>query len=206
MPRERRARLVSRRQAALLPLTKASPAPDFLSDGGLRCGDRRRPYESSATTYEPRKFRRLGSYGGSWWAEQRAHPAGQRGLDFPLDGGYASVAKRTVVRSPYSEFGGIHEFTTKRRGEPATFSSTNPSPRRPRLVSSRSSRCTETASCRLAPSPSSFSSTTPSPTSSCAEGRWQPGPRNALQSLPQTRIRGVQKELFALTLLGMLSS
>lgn len=38
------------------------------------------------------------------------------GKGFPLDGGYAAVARRTALPSPYSEFGVIHEFEAERRG------------------------------------------------------------------------------------------
>ncbi len=40
-----------------------------------------------------------------------------RGLDFPLDGGYAAVTGRTAEESAYSEFGTIHQFTAERRGQ-----------------------------------------------------------------------------------------
>ena len=39
-----------------------------------------------------------------------------RGIDFPLDGGYAAVTSRTPEPSAYSETGTIHQFTAQRTG------------------------------------------------------------------------------------------
>lgn len=40
-----------------------------------------------------------------------------KGIDFPLDGGYAAVTNRVPVPSQASEFGIIHRFEAERRGE-----------------------------------------------------------------------------------------
>jgi poly-gamma-glutamate synthesis protein (capsule biosynthesis protein) len=40
-----------------------------------------------------------------------------RGIDFPLDGGYAAVTNRALVPNPYSESNFIHEFEAEHRGE-----------------------------------------------------------------------------------------
>lgn len=40
-----------------------------------------------------------------------------RGIDFPLDGGYAAITGRVAEPSSASEYGVIHQFTAERRGE-----------------------------------------------------------------------------------------
>jgi poly-gamma-glutamate capsule biosynthesis protein CapA/YwtB (metallophosphatase superfamily) len=40
-----------------------------------------------------------------------------RGIDFPLDGGYAAITGRTLVPNPYSESNLVHQFEAERRGE-----------------------------------------------------------------------------------------
>ena len=40
-----------------------------------------------------------------------------RGIDFPLDGGYAAVTGRTLVPNPYSESELVYQFDAERRGE-----------------------------------------------------------------------------------------
>jgi Bacterial capsule synthesis protein PGA_cap len=39
-----------------------------------------------------------------------------RGIDFPLDGGYAAITGRTLVPNPYSESNLVHQFEAERRG------------------------------------------------------------------------------------------
>ena len=41
----------------------------------------------------------------------------ERGIDFPLDGGYAAVTARVPEPSQASEFGVIHQFNAERRGD-----------------------------------------------------------------------------------------
>jgi poly-gamma-glutamate synthesis protein (capsule biosynthesis protein) len=40
-----------------------------------------------------------------------------RGIDFPLDGGYAAITGRTLVPNPYSESELVYQFDAERRGE-----------------------------------------------------------------------------------------
>ncbi|PLS86679.1 MAG: hypothetical protein CYG60_05980 [Actinobacteria bacterium] len=46
-----------------------------------------------------------------------------RGLDFPLDGGYAAVTGRTAEESAYSEFGTIHHSPPSAGGRAAPYGS-----------------------------------------------------------------------------------
>jgi poly-gamma-glutamate synthesis protein (capsule biosynthesis protein) len=39
-----------------------------------------------------------------------------RGIDFPLDGGYAAITGRTLVPNPYSESNLVHQFEAERQG------------------------------------------------------------------------------------------
>ena len=41
-----------------------------------------------------------------------------RGIDFPLDGGYAAITSRALVSNPYLESDLIHQFEAERQGEP----------------------------------------------------------------------------------------
>jgi hypothetical protein len=40
-----------------------------------------------------------------------------RGIDFPLDGGYATITGRTLVPNPYLESNLVHQFEAERQGE-----------------------------------------------------------------------------------------
>jgi len=72
----------------------------------------------TATVPDPEKLRRVVVGGDVVFDRGQNYAVIQqgRGLDFPLDGGYAAVTERTPLASPYSEFGVIHEFTAERRG------------------------------------------------------------------------------------------
>ncbi len=78
------------------------------------------PLSSESTTGpDPEKLRRVVVAGDI--VLDRGQPFAvfeeDRGIDFPLDGGYATIASRALVPNPYSESELVYQFTAERQGE-----------------------------------------------------------------------------------------
>ena len=78
------------------------------------------PLSSESTTVpDPEKLRRVVVAGDI--VLDRGQPFAVfeegRGIDFPLDGGYATITSRALVPNPYSEADLVYQFTAERQGE-----------------------------------------------------------------------------------------
>jgi poly-gamma-glutamate capsule biosynthesis protein CapA/YwtB (metallophosphatase superfamily) len=78
------------------------------------------PLSSESTTGpDPEKLRRVAVAGDI--VLDRGQPFAVfeegRGIDFPLDGGYATITSRSLVPNPYSESELVYQFTAERQGE-----------------------------------------------------------------------------------------
>src|SRR5829696_328867 len=89
---------------------------DFLLDPGR---EEPESYPLSSENPDPQELRRV-VVGGDIVLD-RGQPFAVfeegRGIDFPLNGGYAAITSRALVPNPYSESNLVYQFTAERQGE-----------------------------------------------------------------------------------------